>query len=266
MARWGHFYYGNAHYDEVETASPVRSKHTHMYDLHKPFNNPFDDASISIFHLTAFATDHLVRANNNNTGAFLTARIAATQTALTAVNTAFQSDLTNLGARKTSKKAKDDYRQMLRTGAGEIMVAVQKQYGKNSAKVMTFFPQGLSTFNRVPDDEVTNEWTSLLAALTTHQAELGAQVVTDATALKTGWLAVYAPSETTSGAKDSTKDAKNTARRALQLELCKNWLTIALQFPRQPEMLDIYMQQSLLSPHNPAPADPTPTPPAAPNP
>lgn len=54
-----------------------------------------------------------------------------------------------------------------------------------------------------------------------------------------GWNAVYAPSETSSGAKTTTQAAKNAARSALQLELFKNLLTIALNFPRQPDQLDI---------------------------
>jgi len=266
MARWGHFRYGQAHYDEPETTSPVRFKRTHMYDLHKPFINPFDDTAIAILHLTNFTADHLIRMNNNNTGGFLTARIAVTRTALDTVNTAFESDLTSLGVRKTSKSAKTDYRQTLRDGAADIMLTLQKQYGKKSNMLATFFPLGLTKFNAAQDDAVEKEWTSLITALTAHTAEVGAATVTQATNLKAGWLAVYAPSETTTAAKNAAMEVKNAARQALQLELCKNWLTIALQFPRQPEKLDVYMQPSLLSPHNPAPATPTPTPPAKPTP
>jgi len=57
--------------------------------------------------------------------------------------------------------------------------------------------------------------------------------------------------------------AKNAARAALQLELFKNLLTLALNFPAQPNQLDAYMQQSLLEDHPaaaPTPA-PVPTPP-----
>jgi len=266
MARWGHFYYGKAHYDEVETASPVRSKRTHMYDLHKPFNNPFDDTAIGIDNLVAFTSDHIGRMNDNNPGGFLTVRIAATQTAFGTVNTAFQADEGSLGQRKTSKAAKTAYRQTLKDGLAAIYITLQKQYGKSSPMLTTFFPQGLTAFNATRDDQMGNELTTLVAALTANQAQVGAQTVTDATALKTGWLAVYAPSETTTAAKNAAMEVKNAARQALQLELCKNWLTIALQFPRQPEKLDVYMQPSLLSPHNPAPATPTPTPPAKPTP
>lgn len=261
MARWGQFIWGQAHYDEPDVLPPTSIKKTHMYDLHKPFINPFDDPHIGVNHLLAFTTDHQTRMSANNPGGFLTARIAATATALGAVNTAFQTDQGNLGARKTSKQAKDDYRQTLTDGAGKIMLTLQTKYGKTSGMLATFFPQGLTKFNAVTDDQVTNAWTTLITALTAHTADVGAQTVTDATALKTGWLAVYAPSESSTGAKDSTMLAKNTSRATLQLELCRNWLTIALQFPRQPEQLDVYMQQSLLSPHNPsAPTPPTPPP------
>jgi hypothetical protein len=264
MAKWGHFFYGQAHYDEPEVASPASIPRTHMYDLHKPFNNPFDDVGISMNALLAFTTDHQGRMANNNTGGFLTARIAATQTAFTPVNTAFQSDQGKLGERKTAKQAKTAYRVTLREGASKIQTALENKYGKKSPLIATFFPTGLGKFNKVADDQVTNAWTTLIAALTAHQGELGAQIVTDATALKTGWVAVYTPSESASGAKDSTMEAKKAARQALQLELFKNWLTIALQFPRQPEKLDVYMQQSLLEPNNPTstpPTPPTPTPP-----
>lgn len=234
-----------------------------MYDLHKPFINPFDDPGIAINHLAAFTTDHLVKMNANNVGGFLTSRIPPTVAAFANVNTAFQSDFSSLGARKTSKKVKTDYRKTLADGAGKIMVTLENKYGKKSAMLTTFFPQGLGKFNRIPDDQVTNEWTSLIAALTAHTADVGAQTVTDATTLKNGWVAVYTPSENATGTKDSTMLAKQAARQALQLELYKNWLTIALQFPRQPEKLDVYMQQSLLSPHNPATPPTPPTPPGS---
>jgi hypothetical protein len=266
MARWGHFYYRKAHYDEPETTPPVRIKRTYMFDLHKPFNNPFDDVAISIDNLVDFTSDHLGKMKDNNTGGFLTARIAATQAAFDAVNSAFQLDEGSLGDRKTSKAAKANYRQTIKDEAGTIYSALQGSYGKKSPMLATFFPHGLTGFNSTRDDQMGNELTTLVTKLTAHQTEFPASVVTQATALKTGWAAVYAPSESTSAAKDTTMGAKNTARQALQLELCKNWLTIALQFPRQPEKLDVYMQPSLLSPHNPAPATPTPTPPATPTP
>ena len=84
--------------------------------------------------------------------------------------------------------------------------------------------------------------------------------MTDATALLTGWNAVFTPSGTATGTKSATKAAKTTARAGLQLELFLNLLAIAQNYPRQPEMLDTYMQPALLAPHTPGSATPPPAP------
>jgi hypothetical protein len=72
------------------------------------------------------------------------------------------------------------------------------------------------------------------------------------------WLAIWGASETAGGAKTATQEQKKTARENLQLELFRNLLHIALNFPRQPEKLPLYMQQSLLEdhPHQAPPAPP----------
>jgi hypothetical protein len=96
-----------------------------------------------------------------------------------------------------------------------------------------------------------------------YQTQLGAPVVASATTLLSGWNAVYQPSESASSIKAAAMGGKNTARGALQLELFKNLLTIALQYPRQPEMVDVYMQQSLLEPHTKSTTTPPPSPTSA---
>ena len=235
-----------------------------MYDLHKVLTNPFDDPGISVNHLLAFTTDHLSKLTSNNPNSVLTARIAPTTAALAGVNSAFQTDQGKLGQRVTSKAAKKAFLQALPAAISKIYVVLEGKYGENSSALATFFPNGRNAFNRAPDDQVGNNLSTLIAALTASQPDLGADVVTQATALLTGWNAVYAPSESSTGAKDAAMTAKNAARSALQLELFKTLLTIGLQFPRQPAQLDLYMQPSLLSPHTPTPpAPPTVAPVAA---
>jgi hypothetical protein len=261
MAHWGHFNYGQAHYDEPDNSTnPTIIKRTHMYDMHKVLTNPFDDPGISVNGLLAFTSDHLGKMTSNNPGGFLAARITATNTAVGGVNTAFASDLGKLGERKTSKQAKDAFRATLPAAIGKIYVTLQNKYGEKAAQLKEFFPNGRTGFSRATDDQVGNNLQTLIAELTLHQTDVGAQTVTDATALLTGWNAVYTPSESSSGAKTTAMAAKNNARAALQLELFKNLLTIALQYPRQPDMLDVYMQQSLLEPHTQTATTPPPAP------
>src|SRR5580693_8555333 len=204
-----------------------------MKDLHPLFTNPFDDIHISFDGLKDFTTDHIQRMTSNPL-AVLTPRLAATSAALAT----FSGTLT--------------------AAIAKIAVAVEAQFSEGSAEFLECFPHGRKEFSDCKDDKLENALQTLINGVTAHQPPLAATVVTSATALLTGWLAVYAPSESATGGKTTTQATKKAARAALALELYKNLLTLALQFPNQPAQLDLYMQLSLLGPHTPTPPTPPP--------
>jgi hypothetical protein len=105
---------------------------------------------------------------------------------------------------------------------------------------------------------VQNHLQTLVNGITAHQADLGAPLVAQATALKDNWMTVYNASEAATGAKTTTQEEKRMARQNLQLMLFLNLLKIAQMFPRQPEKLAMYMQQHLLE--NPQESEPDPEP------
>jgi hypothetical protein len=267
MGNWndGSTWNGGGTWSSARVVIPTLIKHTHMRDIHIWPTNLFDDIKISLACLLAFASDHLQRMQANPLPV-LAARITATNIALGNVSAAFSDDDATLGLRKARKQAKNDYRDALPALMGKIAVAVENQFGEKSVQFTQCFPHGRSVFSRSTDDELANNLQTVITGVGTLTPPLPAQVGTDAAALLTGWTAVFQPSESATGAKTNTIAAKNTARAALQLELFKNLLTLALFFPRQPEQLDLYMQQSLLEPHTQSPSTPapTPTPPATP--
>jgi hypothetical protein len=232
---------------------------THMRELHAYLINPFDDPKISMAELFDFSSDHLARMKSNPL-TVLTPRIAATTTALTGVTSAFTDDELKLGLRKSSKKGKNAYRSTLPAAIGKIAVAVEDKFGEGSAEFIKCFPHGRSLFSTCPDDQLAAELQSLINAVHTLVPTLAAQVETDATALLTGWTAIFTPSETSGSDKAASIAAKNAARSALQLELFLTLLLIGQTYPRQPEKLDLYMQQSKLQPHTQSPSTPTPPP------
>lgn len=98
--------------------------------------------------------------------------------------------------------------------------------------------------------------------MTTYQTTLGAPLVTKASAIKTSWVAIYAASENSTGAKTTTEEGKRLARENLQLMLYLNLCKLMEMFPRQPEKLSLYMQQSLLEvPTDEEEEEPEPPPP-----
>lgn len=235
-----------------------------MLELHKYLSNPFNDPRLAMNELIAFSTDHLSRLTVNNPGAVFASRITATTAALTGVEGSYTDDQTALALRKSKKRVKDNFREALPGSIGKIHGAVTAQYGVDGVEVTEIFPKGRSVFNRAPDGALAEELQTMANGLTAHQADLGAPVVASGTGLVSGWQAVFQTSVDSTGNKAKSTGDKQMARAALQLELFKNLLTIALNFPDQPGQLDAYMQGNLLFPHThtattPAPA---PTPPA----
>ncbi len=231
-----------------------------MRDLHVFVTNPFDDPNISMNELIAFALDHQARLIANNPGAVFAERITATGAVLTAVESTHTDDETQLALRRAKVQLKEAFRNALPAAIGKIHGAVQSQFGDPSAEMTECFPQGLSAFSRTTDGDLAEQLQVVINGVTKLQPPLAASVITDVTALLTGWNTAFSARQTATGGKSSSKDAKLLARAALQLELYKNLLTIGLNFPRQAQALDTYMQQSLLSPHTQSPAAPAPPP------
>ena len=236
-----------------------------MRDLHHYLENPFDDDGISVDELSAFTTDHLQRLVANNPGALYNTRITATTTAWTVVANCTSGDQTKLGLRKARKMVKDTFRQTLPEKVARIAASVVARYGPNGAEVTECFPQGRKVFSDCTDDKVSAHLQTLIDGVTAHEPDLGAGPVADVNGLLSTWLVVYDASELSTGAKTTTQEAMRMARQNLQLELFKNLLTIALNHPRLPNDLNLFMQQALLLDHPAAAPEPTP-PPAPPTP
>ena len=262
MPRYGSFFFDSG----VRYGGADSREHT-LRDPHIWLENPFDDPGISMTELLMFTTDHLQRMIANNTSGELTPRITPTQSSLDLVVQRYNDDETKLALRKARKLAKDNFRAELPAKVGKLAVKVENQYGEKSPEFVECFPHGRGIFHNVADDKLESHLQTLLNGLTAHQTDLGAQPVTDATALKTAWLAVYQPSEAATGAKAATQEDKKYARENLQLMLYLNLLKIAEMHYREPEQLDTYMQISLIgyskkkkTPPPQTPGTPAPTP------
>ena len=228
-----------------------------MRDLSTWLTNPFDDPHISVAELLAFTADHFERMSANPLTA-LTPRLAPTTQALGAVSDTHSDNDAQLGVRKASVQAKSAYRAVIPAAVGKVAVAVEAQYGEKSAQFTACFPQGRKVFGACTDHEVDGKLGSLVDWVTTHSPPLAQQLVTDTTALEVGWAAVLKSTGAAAGGKVQTINAQNVACTSLQTELFANLLVLAQTFPREPEKLALYMQQSLLQPHTPNPVVPDP--------
>ena len=156
---------------------------------------------------------------------------------------------------------KDAFRKSLLEDVAMVNGAVVAKYGPNAPEVAECFPQGRTIFSSATDDGLEAHIETLKNGVTAHVADLGAPLVAEVAGLLTEWQAVYAQSESSGGNATTSQEGKRLARENLQLMLFLNLITLAEMFARQPEKLNLYMQQSLLEDHPQAPAPPVPPPP-----
>ena len=218
-----------------------------MRNLARFLENPFDDPKIALARLLAFATDCLQRMiAQSSGGSALAANIVAVTSAIDLVEAKSTNDSVKLGLRKARKKTKDTFRKGLPAQVEKLAAAITAHFGASSPQFLECLPQGRTIFSACTDDQLAQHLGVLVAGLTTHQAALGAPVVAAATALQTTWEAIHLASETATGDKDATEEEKQLARENLQLMLYLVLVKLMELFPRQPEQLELYMQQSLL--------------------
>ena len=220
-----------------------------MISLLRFFTVPFDDLKISLNELLAFATDHLQRMIANNPGAIFAARIAATTASLAVVESCTTDNMVKLSLRKAAKIAKNQFRASLPGNIQSVYGMVLAHFPQNSPEMAQIFNEGRGVFDKCADDKLKMHLETTLAGVTAHVAVLGAPLVADMTGLLTTWNALYAASESSTGAATTTQEGKHAARLELQLDLYKNLATMMLNFPRQPEKLSLYMRQDLLEDH-----------------
>ena len=260
MARWDFAFFDSGVRFDQPDAHP-----THMKELSAMLEVPFDDPSISAARLVAFSTDSLQRMIANNPNNELDVRITALTSSLELYTDCLTDDQTKLGVRKARKMAKDTFRDSIPPGVAKIAGSIVAQYGSATPELAECFPEGRTIFSTCRDDEVEQHLQTLSNAVDAHVADLGAPLGTKVTVLIAAWLAVYNASEASTGAKTTTEEAKQLARENLALMLFLNVVKLMEMFPRQPEKLALYMQQSLLEvPQGEEEEPPPPAPPPPP--
>jgi hypothetical protein len=183
----------------------------------------------------------------NNPGGFLTSRITGLTAALANCDAAITDDGVKLGLRKGRKLAKETFRAALPEAMTKIHAGVVAKFGPNAPEVQDCFPHGRKVFNECRDDLLENEIGIVFAAVTAKLAALGQALVDETGSVLSIWLALYAASELSSGAKKATQLTQKAAKEALAHELFKVLLTVArqtLEPGAQPKIED-YFDQSL---------------------
>ena len=217
-----------------------------MIDLSRIFANFYDSKEISDSELLDFGEAHVKCMETNNPDGILTPLIIPTKLALAAFEAGGSASLNTLGVQKSRTMTKDEFCDDLPEAMSKIYGALIAVYGANGPEVVECLPEGRRAIHSCKNDDRKKKLQALVTALTSKVPPLAPGVLTQATNLLDTWTLIYGAQGTAKGAKKGSANAINPLRTALELELTKNVLTIALHFLCDKSKVALYFPQELL--------------------
>ena len=215
-----------------------------MMKLSRLFENPFDDSEISAEELRSFAEDHLGKLRAQ--GSSYAAMLSATEAAYNPFDAALSARAEQIGALGGNTVSKNQVLQLFRTKIRQRRGRVVDAFGEGSAEYREIFPQGLSYYTKTTMETIKQRIDYAVEKFTKYQAQLGAPLVAEFTALRTSFNEARDEQVADKGSVGQARDAVKTTRRALELQLTDNVLTLARQFKGQPEKAAVFFDQSKL--------------------
>ena len=222
-----------------------------MLDLIKPFENWFDDPEITPERLKTFTMDHLARLAANNPANAYNTIITDTQTAVTALDNAITNKGSQTSEREGTTFTKEQARDAFQAFISQKEGTIKGIFGKPSQAYEEFFPQGVSAYRKATDAAFGNMADTAVLKAVKYQVELGAQFVTDITALRDAYQTAKANQDTDVGDVSEARTGEEIAVHDLEVQLCVNVHTLALNMlgsgdPNPEMMVETYFDESLL--------------------
>ena len=217
-----------------------------MIDFLKITIIPLSDSLIGVHTLLTYNTANVAAMMTNNPDNLFTERIAATMAAANALEDGISSELDKGALQIMRTQLKEAFRATLPDQIGRLYAAVGAKYGLKSAELTRVFPQGRSIFTQCKQESLNNYLEQLAAGIAAYAQALGADVVTQANNLVTTWDSLYQESSQSKRAKKGVAVSRQALRAALEVELWKNVLWVAYNFPGDEAKMKLYCPQELL--------------------
>lgn len=214
-----------------------------MLKIGRYFENAFNDPQISAEELRSFTEDHIGKLRADASHAVM---LAATEAAFGPFDQALSARAQQIGALGGNTVSKNDVLQLFRTKIRQREGRVTDAFGKGSAEYREIFPQGLTYYTRATMETVKQRLDYAVEKFTKYQAQLGAPLVTEFTELRTSFNSARDQQVDDKGSVSQARDAVKTTRRALELQLTDNLLTLAKEFKGQPDKAVLFFDQSRL--------------------
>ena len=219
-----------------------------MLNIRSIFKNHFNTAKISDDNLRKFANDHVARITaNNGNGAYTQMLQITTQLAADYDKAIKEEDsifATQQGNTVKTDQIIDTFKKTISQREGTI----RGEFGVNSAEYQEFFPQGLTEYSTATKGNIETLLQRLLDKLQKYVNVFGNNLYTIFETIQTNYQAARNEQLITMGNVDMLKSKVASTRDALEAQLMKNILLLAVEFMGNPERADDFFDQSIIRP------------------
>ena len=217
-----------------------------MLNLKTIFRNLFNTREISDANLKKFSQTHISRLTSANTGGTYNDILADVQAAYTPFANAINAEDFAHSQQQGNTIAADNIFYEFKTLISQKEGFVRGIWGVNSPQYQDFFPEGLSEYSQATKTNVEMLMSRIVAAATTHNAELNPDFLLLFQGIESNYLAARTAQLTKIGEVETLKTNSSNARQVLTTQLMKNLLIIASNNVGNTSMLEDYFDQSFI--------------------
>jgi hypothetical protein len=217
-----------------------------MIDFVNFFKNHLDTDRVSDDNLGKFGFVNLYRMTGNNPNGIYTPLITATTTAVNNFKGSVQAEDQSATLKEGATVNVDKYQQEFIDLVSLKEGIISGTWGKDSQNYQHFFPRGLDEYHQAGRGTIETLMARFNKAGEDHAGELPAGFIVPFKQITSNYIAARTLQVTLMGTTDGHKLSVASFREALEIQLMTNVLTIALNNIGNPDVLNVYFDQSII--------------------
>ena len=230
-----------------------------MMNLERFFEIQFNDVIIIRERLRKFVEDHLQRLSVQNTANQYDQMITDTQAVYESFFGAIQDKDTRFSLQQSRTKSMNNVMESFKKAVSLREGLIKNYFNADSPEYQEFFPYGRTEYHDASLENIETLLNRMVTYCTAHTAVLGSSIVTEFTTYKTKFLTARGDQLQVKGQVSDALEAAAQHRNALEIQLTKNVLTIALAHIGNKNAASMFFDQSIIK--TSATANETPAPP-----
>ncbi len=215
--------------------------------LERFFEIQFDDPNINRQQLRKFTEDHLKRLAQNNTKNLYDLLLSETQEAYeTYFGFLNDTDVSN-ALQQSRTKSMENVRSQFSALLSRRKGLITNSYTEDSPEYQEFFPHGLTEYSTASLESIETLMNRIINAATAHATDLGGNLALEFSKIKDSFLVARGEQLAQKGAASKASESTDESRNALEIQLTKNLLSIALNNIGKPDAAGLYFDKSIIS-------------------